>query len=177
MLDVFASTGGFSVHAAAGRARSVHAVDLSAPTLAAAEHNMALNRDRPAVAACRFTTEVGDAFDVLTRLGRTGASYDVVVVDPPSFAARQRDVERALRAYGRLTRLALGVVRPGGVLVQASCSARVPADRFYRAVLDAAASAGVRLLEIARTGHDTDHPATFPEAAYLKAGFWTARRG
>ncbi len=61
VLDVFASTGGFSVHAAAGGARSVHAVDLSAPTLAAAEHNMTLNEDLDALRACAFTTEVGDA--------------------------------------------------------------------------------------------------------------------
>ncbi|MGE5211067.1 MAG: class I SAM-dependent rRNA methyltransferase, partial [Acidobacteriota bacterium] len=62
VLDIFASTGGFSVHAAAGGARSVHAVDLSAPTLAAAEHNMSLNAHLDAVRACAFTTEVGDAF-------------------------------------------------------------------------------------------------------------------
>lgn len=68
VLDVFASTGGFSVHAAAGGARSVHAVDLSAPTLAAAEHNMALNAHLDAVRACDFTTEVGDAFEVMVQL-------------------------------------------------------------------------------------------------------------
>lgn len=175
VLDVFASTGGFSVHAAAGGARSVHAIDLSAPTLAVADHNMGINRDHPAVAACRFSTEVGDGFDVLTRLGNQRASYDLVIVDPPSFAHRQADVERAVRAYGRLTRLALAVIRPGGVLVQASCSARVPADRFFEVVYDAASTAGRDLREIARTGHDVDHPVTFPEGAYLKAGFWTAR--
>ena len=99
VLDVFASTGGFSVHAAAGGARSVHAVDLSAPTLAAAVHNMALNDELDAIRACAFTTEVGDAFEVMVSLARAGNEYDLVIVDPPSFAQRQANVDGALRAY------------------------------------------------------------------------------
>jgi len=173
VLDVFASTGGFSVHAAAGGARSVLAVDASAPTLAAAEANMALNADRPEVAACRFTTRVGDAFEVLADLGRTGERYDLVVVDPPSFAQRRADVAGARRAYGRLTRLALEVLRPGGTLVQASCSSRVSREDFFDTVTTAATAAGHRLREILRTGHDVDHPVGFPEGEYLKAGFWS----
>lgn len=175
VLDVFASTGGFSVHAAAGGAASVHAVDVSAPTLAAAEHNMSLNSDLPAVRSCRFTTQVGDAFGVLAKLGRSQAAYDVVVIDPPSFAQRRADVDRAVRAYQRLTHLALRLVRPGGMLLQASCSSRVTPDRFFDAVLDAAGDAGRQLTEIARTGHDIDHPVAFPEGEYLKAGFWKVR--
>jgi 23S rRNA (cytosine1962-C5)-methyltransferase len=172
VLDVFASTGGFSVHAAAGGARSVHAVDVSAPTLAAAEHNMDLNRHLEPVSACTFTTEVGDAFEVMVRLARAGHDYDIVIVDPPSFAQRQANVDGALRAYTRLTHLALRLVRPGGTLVQASCSSRVTAEQFFDAVSDAAIDAGRPLREIIRTGHDVDHPVTFREGAYLKAGFW-----
>jgi 23S rRNA (cytosine1962-C5)-methyltransferase len=172
VLDVFASTGGFSVHAAAGGARSVHAVDLSAPTLAAAEHNMKLNDHLDAVRSCAFTTEVGDAFEVMVQLARSGSTYDLVVVDPPSFAQRQANVDGALRAYTRLTHLALRLVRPGGVLMQASCSSRVTPEQFFDAVLDAAEVAGRTLREIERTGHDSDHPVEFKEGAYLKAGFW-----
>lgn len=175
VLDVFASTGGFSVHAAAGGATSVHAVDLSAPTLAAAEHNMALNADREAVAACRFTTQVGDAFEVMVQLARSGTSYDLVIVDPPSFAQRQADVDRAIRAYTRLTHLALRLVRSGGTLMQASCSSRVTPQQFYATVHEAADAAGRSLTETGRTGHDVDHPVTFREGEYLKAGFWKVR--
>ena len=175
VLDVFASTGGFSVHAAAGGAKSVHAVDLSAPTLAAAEHNMALNVELDAVRACSFTTEVGDAFEVMVGLARAGNTYDLVVVDPPSFAQRQANVEGALRAYTRLTHLALRLVRPGGTLMQASCSSRVSAEQFFDTVLDAGEAAGRQLAEIERTGHDVDHPVAFREGAYLKAGFWRVR--
>jgi 23S rRNA (cytosine1962-C5)-methyltransferase len=171
---VFASTGGFSVHAAAGGARSVHAVDLSAPTLAAAEHNMELNRGLDAVRNCAFTTEVGDAFEVMVQLARAGVNYDLVVVDPPSFAQRQANVDGALRAYTRLTHLALRLVRPGGVLMQASCSSRVTPQQFFDTVLAAAEAAGRTLREIERTGHDTDHPVGFEEGEYLEAGFWRA---
>jgi 23S rRNA (cytosine1962-C5)-methyltransferase len=177
VLDVFASTGGFSVHAAAGGARTVHAVDLSAPTLAAAERNMALNEQLDAVRRCRFTTEVGDAFEVMVQLARAGRVYDIVVVDPPSFAQRQANVEGALRAYTRLTHLALRLVRPGGVLMQASCSSRVTPTQFFATVLDAAEAAGRPLREIERTGHDTDHPIGFKEGEDLKAGFWTVGTG
>ena len=178
VLDVFASTGGFSVHAAAGGARSVLAVDVSAPTLAAADHNMSLNIDRDTVRACAFSTEVGDAFEVMVRLAREGRDFDIVVVDPPSFAQRQANVEGALRAYTRLTHLALRLVRPGGTLVQASCSSRVTADEFFDTVVAAAIDAGRPLREIERTGHDVDHPVGFREGDYLKAGFWSvgARR-
>lgn len=177
VLDVFASTGGFSVHAAAGGATSVHAVDLSAPTLAAAEHNMALNQGLDAVRACTFTTEVGDAFEVMVQLARAGNDYDLVIVDPPSFAQRQANVEGALRAYTRLTHLSLRLVRPGGTLMHASCSSRVTPDQFFDTVLDAAAAAGRSLREIERTGHDADHPVTFREGGYLNAGFWQVRGG
>ena len=172
VLDLFASTGGFTVHAAAGGALSVHSVDLSAPTLAATEHNLALNANLPAVAACTATAQVGDAFEVMSALAQAGTTYDLVVIDPPSFAQKQSSVDGALRAYERLTHLALPLLRPGGTLVQASCSSRVSAEAFFDAVLHAADVAGEELVELGRTGHDLDHPVTFPEGAYLKAGFW-----
>lgn len=174
VLDVFASTGGFSVHAAAGGARSVHSVDLSAPTLAVAERNMAHNADRAEVVACKHTTEVGDAFDVMIALARAGKDYDIVIVDPPSFAQKQSSVDVAVRAYTRLTHIGLRLVRPGGIFVQASCSSRVPTDLFFATLLDAADAAGRELRQLTRTGHDIDHPVTFPEGSYLKAGFFRA---
>jgi len=174
VLDVFASTGGFGVHAAAGGARSVHSVDISAPTLAAAERNMALNADRAEVQACEHTTEVGDAFEVMIALARAGSTYDVVVIDPPSFAQKQSSIDVAVRAYTRLTHIGLRLVRPGGVFVQASCSSRVTSDLFFATLLDAADAAGRELRQMVRTGHDIDHPVTYPEGAYLKAGFFNA---
>jgi 23S rRNA (cytosine1962-C5)-methyltransferase len=177
VLDVFASTGGFSVHAAAGGARSVHAIDQSAPTIAVAKRNMSYNNEIPAVAACEFTTQCADAFDALGHLGRSDRRFDIVIIDPPSFAQKAATVGRAKAAYAKLTKLAMGVVEPGGVLVQASCSSRVTSEEFFDTVTAAAIEHGARLTEIRRTAHDVDHPVTFPEGAYLKAGFWRVETG
>ena len=171
VLDVFASTGGFTVHAAAGGAASVTAIDISAPTLAAAERNLALNRHLPEVAACATRTVVADAFREMDRLQRSRTKFDVVVVDPPSFAMRQTDVERATGAYAKLTELAVGLLRPDGLLVQCSCSSRVSAEIFHATVARAAARARRPLDELRRTGHAIDHPVAYPEGAYLKAVF------
>ena len=175
VLDVFASTGGFALSGAAGGARSVHLVDQSAPAIAAAERNLAHNRRIREVRDCTIRTTVGDAFDVLAALVRRATResdrFDVVVLDPPSFASRQSQVDRALRAYAALTRLGVALLRPGGTLVQASCSSRVTADDFFDTVFAAARDAGRPLHEIRRTGHAVDHPISFPQGAYLKALF------
>jgi 23S rRNA (cytosine1962-C5)-methyltransferase len=168
VLDVFASTGGFSVYAAAGGAASVTSVDISEPTLAAAAENMQRNVHLDAVRQCRHDLVAGDAFEVMQRMVRNGRRFDVVVVDPPSFAQRQDSVDGALRAYARLTESACRLLVPDGVLVQASCSSRVPADRFYAGVRSAAQLAGFDLVERSRRGHAIDHPVVTREGEYLK---------
>jgi 23S rRNA (cytosine1962-C5)-methyltransferase len=173
-LNVFAYSGGFSLYAARGGAPEVTSLDASAPALAAAKRNFDLNRHIPAVAAARHTLLEADAFDALSDLHRLKRSYDLVIVDPPSLAAQQGQVEGALQAYSRLTSLALGVLAPGGTVVLCSCSARVSAAEFIATVSEAASRVGRPLHEIERTGHGTDHPVGFPEGAYLKALFATA---
>ncbi len=168
VLNVFAYTGGFSLYAARGGAREILSVDLSVPALEAARRNFDLNRHIPAVAAARHITQAGDAFDALAALREQGERYELVIVDPPAFAKRASEVEAALRAYARLTVLALGVTRPGGLLVSASCSSRVSADDFYSTVKRTAEAAGRPLREVEHTGHALDHPISFPEGAYLK---------
>ena len=173
VLDVFCSSGGFSVHAAAGGARSVHSIDLNASSIAAARRNVELNRETGAIGATRHETTTADAFEAMGRLVRAGRRFDIVVVDPPSFAPNRASVPRAVVAYARLTELATALVRPGGVLVQASCSSRVGADEFLDIVHRAARGAGHRLVEIERTAHPIDHPVGFAHGAYLKALFAT----
>ncbi len=168
VLDVFACTGGFSLAAAAGGATAVHSVDLSPQALAGATRLFELNAERPAVAACEHTTTVGDAFAVLESLERQTESFDMVIVDPPSFANRQAHVPGGLAAYRRATRLALAVLRPGGLLVQSSCSSRIMAADFFAAVHAEAAGTGRPLRELERTGQPVDHPVGFAEGAYLK---------
>jgi 23S rRNA (cytosine1962-C5)-methyltransferase len=168
VLNVFSYTGGFSLHAARGGAREVVSVDRAAPALAQAIRHFELNGSDAAVAACRHRTVAGDAFEVMADMGAAGDTFDAVVVDPPSFARAARHRPRALAAYQRLTRLALPLVRPGGLLVQASCSSRIGAEEFFEAVGRAADTAGRPLADVERTGHSADHPVSFPEGAYLK---------
>ena len=175
VLDVFASTGGFSVAAAAGGAKSVHLIDQSEPALQAARRNLEHNHRIAEVRRCAVHTTTGDAFHVLADLAAKGEQFDIVIVDPPTFASNQAAVPRALAAYARLTRLALAVVRRGGTLIQVSCSSRVTADEFVESVLTAAASAGAEVIETRRTGHAVDHPIGFEFGGYLKAVFLTVR--
>ncbi len=175
VLDVFASTGGFSLAAAAGGASSVHMVDQSAPALETARKNFAHNQRLGEVRRCQVHTTVGDAFQVLMALAKRDERFDIVILDPPSFASNQAAVPRALAAYSRLTRLGLAVVKPGGTLIQASCSSRVTTDEFVSAVLAAAGSAGVDVHETRRTGHAVDHPIGFEYGAYLKAVYLNVR--
>ncbi len=170
-LNIFAYTGGFSLYAARGGAPAVTSIDVSAPALADASRNFALNRDHPAVAACRHTLIVADAFETLTDLRRRGEKFDLVIVDPPAFAKRESEVSNALQAYTRLTELALRVTDPGSRVVLASCSSRVTADLFFATVNRAATGIRRPLREIERTGHAIDHPIRFREGAYLKCLF------
>jgi 23S rRNA (cytosine1962-C5)-methyltransferase len=174
-LNVFAYTGGFSLYAARGGAPEVTSTDLSVPALEAAERHFALNRSDPRVAAARHETLPGDAFRLLESLGEEGRLFDLVVIDPPSFAQSQAQVPGALAAYARLTTLGLGVLAPGGILTISSCSSRVTAEAFFQRVLSAAEEVGHPLAEIERTGHPLDHPIRFPEGAYLKCLYATER--
>ncbi len=172
VLDVFCCTGGFGLHAAAGGARSVLSVDLAPAAVAAARAAMAANDDLAAVRACRHETVVGDAFVVLDALRRERRQFDVVVIDPPSFANKATAVPAALRAYARLAAAGRSVTVPGGTLVLASCSSRVDAATFEQTV---SAATGDTLEIVERTAAPDDHPVGFPEGAYLKALF-TRRR-
>ncbi len=174
VLNVFAYTGGFSLYAARGGAREVVSLDISQPALAAAARNFKLNRQDTAVAAAAHELLLGDAFRTLEQLRESRRQFDMVVIDPPSFARKKADVPQALAAYQRLVRLGLGVLRRDGVLVMASCTSRVAADAFFAAVHEAAVGVERPLQEIERTHHALDHPIRFREGAYLKCLFAAA---
>jgi 23S rRNA (cytosine1962-C5)-methyltransferase len=141
-------------------------LDISAHALEAGTRNFALNQAEPHVAACRRETVQGDAFDWLER--NRSRQFDLVVLDPPSLAKREAERVGAIQAYGRLAANGLKALRPDGVLVAASCSAHVSAPEFFDAVRKAARASGRSVLDLETTGHPPDHPATFPEAQYLK---------
>jgi 23S rRNA (cytosine1962-C5)-methyltransferase len=173
VLNLFAYTGGFSVHAALGGARRVTSVDIARPAIEAAQRNF--GHSGLGVADHVFAVE--DAFEFLARAGARGERFDVVIVDPPSFAPSERAKRRALRAYGKLDRLALDVVAPGGWLVSASCSSHVTGADMTAVLAAAAAGAGRRVRIVDIRGADRDHPVlpAFPEGSYLQALFaWVA---
>lgn len=171
VLDAFAYTGGFSVHAARGGASDVLSVDASRPALAAAQRNMLLNRRMRAVASCAHAVKAGDVFEILPQLAAQKRRFGAVVLDPPSLAKSRTEVPRAIAVYRRLARLGLSVLAKEGVFMFSSCSSHVTRDQFFTTVLQAAGSSGRRLTELARTGHPIDHPVRFKEGAYLKAIF------
>lgn len=174
VLNVFSYNGGFSLFAAKGGAERVVSLDLSRPALDDAERLFARNADEPAIAACTHETLCGDAFTELEKLGREGATFDVVIIDPPSFAKRQSEIGRALSSYGRLCELGLDVLAPDGTIVLASCSSRVDMASFERVMQDAAEYKGRPLIIFDKQEHAVDHPIGFAEGAYLKAIYATA---
>jgi len=174
VLDVYSCSGGFTVNAAAGGAVSVHSIDISAGAIAASRRNMALNADRPNVAACTHEATVGDATTVLRGLLRAKARFDMVIIDPPSMASTKAQIDGALATYARLADLGIELLDGGGVLFQASCSSRVNATDFYDTVAGMADRVGRPLARETYTAHAVDHPVSFPEGAYLKAVIATA---
>ena len=167
VLDIFAYAGGFSVNALAGGAKSVTSLDISAPALKLAKRNAALNN-----LTAKHQLLVGDAFEKMAFLKKEKKRFEVVIVDPPSFAKKESEVAGAMRSYERLTRLAIDLVQPNGILMMASCSSRILADDFFQLVITVLKKSGRNFQEIERTLHDVDHPIGFAEGAYLKSVYF-----
>jgi 23S rRNA (cytosine1962-C5)-methyltransferase len=166
VLNAFSFSGGFSLYAARGGARTVTDIDISPHALASAQRNFALNASDPHVAGCGRERIQADVFEWLVANGER--QFDLVILDPPSLAKRESEKAGAIRAYHRLAALGLQHLAPGGLLVACSCSAHVPAEEFFAVVRQALSKAGRRLEELETTRHPLDHPAAFKEAEYLK---------
>ncbi len=167
VLDIFSYVGAFTVYAMAGGAISVTALDISQPAMDALNANMQLND----FDISQVETMVDDAFKGMQYLAKQNRQFDMVIVDPPSFAKSQAEVDRALSSYKRLVQLALPLVSTGGILVMASCSSRIKPDVFFNLIFNTANQTGYGLDIIEQTSHAIDHPIGFPEAEYLKAMF------
>ncbi len=169
VLNAFSFSGGFSLYAACGGAKSVTDLDLSPYALAAAQRNFQRNSADPAVAKCRHECVQADAFDWLA--GGDARPFGLIVLDPPSLAKREAERAGAIRAYGRLAGNGIRRLTRDGLLLACSCSAHVSAEEFFGAVRQAAADSGRHFVELKTTRHAPDHPATFKEADYLKGIF------
>jgi 23S rRNA (cytosine1962-C5)-methyltransferase len=165
VLEVFAHTGAFGMHAALAGAKSVEGLDVSEDALALARSHAVLNKmdDR-----CRY--RAADAFEEMRKLERAGRRYDLVLLDPPAFARSKQAVPRALAGYKDVNLLGIRLTKPEGFLVTSSCSHHVTEQEFWTGIRLAARDARrqIRLLE--QRGQARDHPilAAMPETRYLK---------
>lgn len=167
VLDVFSYAGGFSIHALVGGAKSVTSLDISQQALASAKNNAKLN-----VHSGTHHILVADAFEGLAKLISDKQKFDIVVIDPPSFAKRESEILRAKQSYARLAKLGVQLVASSGILVLASCSSRVTAEEFFEISENELHRSGRNFSILDRTYHDSDHPITFPEGAYLKCAYY-----
>lgn len=165
VLEVFAHTGAFGIHAALAGAKSVEGLDVSEEALVLARSHAALNKVED-----RCLYRMADAFDEMRKLERSGRRYDLVLLDPPAFARSKQAVPRALAGYKDVNLLGMKLTKPEGFLVTSSCSHHVTEQELWTGIRLAARDAKrqIRLLE--QRGQASDHPilATMPETRYLK---------
>jgi len=165
VLNCYSYTGGFSLAALAGGAQRVTSVDSSAPALALARQHVQIN----GFDGTRHDTLDADVNATLRAQLEQGRRYDAIVLDPPKFAPTAAQAERASRAYKDINRLALKLLRPGGLLFTFSCSGGIGPELFHKIVAGAGIDAGVDALILQRLAAACDHPTTlyFPESDYL----------
>ena len=156
--------GAWGLAAARAGAREVLCVDSSAAALALLQESAAAN-DLGGVRTLR-----DDAFDALAALRAAGEKFDVVVVDPPAFIKRKRDLPKGLAAYRKLNQLAMQLLSRDGILVSCSCSHHLPHEELVAAMQQSARhlSRFAQIIEVG--GHAPDHPIhpAIPETRYLK---------
>jgi len=166
VLDVCSYAGGWGITAGKGGARHVLCVDSSAKALEYAARNAELN-------GISLETRKGDAFEVLAALATANEHFDVIVLDPPAFAKRKKDLPKAQAAYRKLNQLALRLIHAEGLLVSCSCSWHFGSDALLGVIQTAARHAG-RFVQVIGVGSQSpDHPIhpAIAETRYLKAFF------
>ena len=172
VLDVFSYAGGFSVHALVGGAKNVTSLDISAQALNLASANVKLNQDN---IVGEHKTIAQDAFEVLQDFVKQNRKFDLVIIDPPSFAKSAKEIPAAINSYSRLARLGVQLTKSSGILLLASCSSRIKADQFFEINDKAIQLENSKLKLQKKTFHDIDHPVGFEEGKYLKAGYYSSK--
>ncbi len=172
VLDVYSYIGGWGIQAGAFGAREVVCLDSSQRALDGVMRNARLN-DLEASVSIRQ----GPAVESMAALADAGERFDLIILDPPAFIQRRKDLKKGMAAYRRINELALRVLQPGGVLVAASCSMQLARADLIQAMQGAALRASCELRIIEQGAQGPDHPVhpAIPETEYLKTVF--ARRG
>ena len=164
VLNMFCYTGGFSVYAMRGGAKSVDSVDSSAKAASLTDANIALNfPDDP-----HHSTHAVDAFRFLAEM--PDSKYDLIILDPPAFAKHRSALKNGLIGYRKLNAKAFEKIKPGGILFTFSCSQVVSREAFRLAVFSAAAKSGRKVRVLHQLTQPADHPfdISHPEGEYLK---------
>jgi 23S rRNA (cytosine1962-C5)-methyltransferase len=166
VLNMFCYTGGFSLYALRGGAKTVDSVDVSQKAIDLVNANVAHNFPK----ATNHTAVAADAFDYLTAQRAQNRTYDLIILDPPAFAKHRDAVKNALRGYQRINAKAIEMIRPGGILFTFSCSQAVDKEAFRLAVFSAAAQVGRNVRILHQLHQPQDHPINIyhPEGEYLK---------
>jgi len=165
VLDVFSYTGSWAVAMACAGAKQVTAIDASKPALNGLTENAKLNN-----VADNIETVCEDAFDAMQNLQENNKSFDVVLIDPPAFIKRKKDLKEGIQAYTKANRLAMSLVKPGGVLISSSCSFHMSQTLLQNCLLKASRK-NQRNLQVLGYGYQgPDHPVhpAIEETAYLK---------
>lgn len=168
VLDLFSYVGGWGAQALAAGASEVACVDASAGALEVAAENARINNGLD-----RFRPLQGDAFDLCKALVAEKARFDVVIVDPPAFIARRKDVRNGERAYGRINNFAMRLLERDGILVSASCSMHLQRESLVDLLRSNSRELDRTAQIFAQGGQGADHPIhpAIPETDYLKAYF------
>ncbi len=166
VLNCFCYTGGFSLYALRGGAKSLLSIDASEEALRIAQHNLGLN----GLDQSRAEWQCADVFQALRTLRDQNRKFDLIILDPPKFAPTAAFAEKAARGYKDINLLAFKLLRPGGLLCTYSCSGGISEDLFQKIVAGAALDAGVDAQIVHHLHASADHPVllSFPEGAYLK---------
>ena len=167
VLDVFSYVGGFGIHALKGGAKSLTSIDISSHAMEVALENIVLNQ----IDDYKWTPLVADAFVALNELIEQKEEFDIVIIDPPSFAKQASEVPNASKQYERLARLGRELVSLNGTLILGSCSSRISLEDF-EIIHQQAKITKPNWTYLHYTLHDEDHPITFPESNYLKTIFY-----
>lgn len=162
VLDCFSNQGGFAQACALAGAAEVTAVDISESAIETAKKNAAIS-------GAKVNFIAANCFDFLKQQEAAGATYDLIILDPPSFTKTKASVKDAMRGYKEIHLRALKMLQPGGIMATFSCSHHVSTGEFHASITSAAVDARKTLRRVDTYTQSPDHPilATIPETEYL----------
>jgi len=164
VLDVFSYTGGWGIQAATAGAKSVHCVESSNQACQQLQMNAELNQVQD-----RVSVTNGDAFDTLAQLRQTKSQFDVIIIDPPAFIKRKKDIKEGIIAYQRINKAAMQLLANNGILISASCSFHLSREQHLKILRNGAKQVSKEIQVIEQGYASPDHPIhpAIPETNYI----------